>query len=212
MPRTYAMALSVGLLLVVCGFASAQTATTRKASEEMSGLKAALPASAWTVEEQPWTPEMFRQAAGLLGERERAEKILQRWEDGHSLTWISKSDPMRQTALGLLRFKDGDGARAYTGLAADLQRKQDERIRGGCGADRCVLDSRCWAVTVNGADEAFCVARQWQPAPKAPTVKVWQMWVRSGNRVLEYSWVSGEGDVPWAERVFQQLERPSANR
>jgi hypothetical protein len=172
----------------------------------MAGLEGALPATAWQAEKQPWTPEMFRKAATLLGERERAEKILERWQDGHSLVWTSRGGPLTQAALGILRFKDAEGSRAYYGLAADLQRKQDEKIRGGCGTDRCSVDSRCQSVTVAGADEAFCISRRLLTTPESAPLKFCQLWVRTGCRVLEFSWC-GDGDLPWAERVFQQYNR-----
>lgn len=210
-----ASSTSLTLLVVLLGAAGwgwGQTTAGRRVAEEMAGLETALPAATWKVEAQPWTAAMFRQAAELLGERERAEKILERWQDGHSLTWTHRSDPGRQTAVGVLRFKDADGARSYYGFAADLQRKQDERLRGGCGSDRCVLDSHSRAVTIAGADEAFCVERRWQPAPKAPAMKVCQLWVRAGGRVLEFSWVGGDGDVPWAERAVQHLTKRIAAR
>jgi hypothetical protein len=202
------------LMLVVgaVGAVLAQEPAARRVAEEMAGLEASLPAAAWKVEPQPWTPEMLRKAAGVLGERERAEKILERLDDGHSLSWMHRSDPARQTAVGVLRFKDVDGARRYNGFAADLQRKQDERIRGGCGSDRCVLDSRSRSVTIAGADEAFCVERRWQPTPKSPPIRVCQLWVRAGCRVLEFSWVGADGDMPWAERTVKHVARTVAAR
>lgn len=210
----WAIGCGVAVLLLLgqsAGNLWGQAPANRPVAEEMAALTAALPASGWKAEQYPWTPAMLRNAAGLLGERERAEKILERWQDGHSLVWHNRTDPGRQTALGVLRFKDANGARAYYGLAADLQRKQDEKIRGGCGTDRCVLDSRCRAVTVTGSDEAFCVERRWQVAG-GPAVSVCQLWVRTGLRVLEFSWSGGPADLPWAERVHLHLVRTVTTR
>lgn len=183
----------------------AQPQAEPRVADEMAGLKASLPASDWKGEEQAWTPEMFLKAATLLGQRERAEKVVENCSDGHSLVWLHRTDARRQTVLGVLRFRGADGARSYFGLAADLQRQQDEKIRGGCGTDRCVLDSRARAVTVAGADEAFCIERRWEVG--GTTITVCQLWARKGCRVLEFSWYGGPADLPWAGRVHQELIR-----
>src|SRR4051812_45165636 len=107
---TRTMAGMVALCLAA-GMAWGQTpghgpTPVRSVAEEMAAVESALPATAWQLDKQPWTSEMFRKAATLLGERERAEKILERWQDGHSLVWTSRGGPLLQTALGVLRFKD----------------------------------------------------------------------------------------------------------
>src|SRR5262249_61914627 len=81
---------------------------------------------AWSAAQQPWTPDMVRQAASLLGQGPRAEKVAARWADGRSLVWSARDGSGRQVAVGVLRFQDAAGARAYYEFATDLQRKQDE--------------------------------------------------------------------------------------
>jgi hypothetical protein len=165
-------------------------------------------ASGWTAAQQPWTPDMLRQAGAILGEKERVERVLGKWEEGRSLVWWRKSDgaagPGQQVAVGVVCFQDDAGARAYLGLAADLQRKQDELL-GGCPGGGRVLESRSRPVQVRGADEAAAAEKRLQLAPGTEPVAVSQVWVRTGARVLEFTWYGVPADLGWAERVHGLL-------
>jgi hypothetical protein len=172
-------------------------------------LEKALGNPGWTAAQQPWTPDMLRQAGTILGQKERVERVLGKWEEGRSLVWWRKPAGAggatgQQVAVGVVCFQDAAGAQAYLGLAADLQRKQDELL-GGCPGGGRVLESRSRSVQVKGADEAAAAEKRLQLAPGTEPVPVSQVWVRTGPRVLEFTWYGVPADLSWAERVHGLL-------
>src|SRR5205085_4881940 len=78
----------------------AQRSSRQELADALAHLAETVPAAAWTAAQQPWTPDMICQAASLLGERPRAEKIVQGWDEGRSLIWTGKTHPGRQVAVG----------------------------------------------------------------------------------------------------------------
>jgi hypothetical protein len=165
-------------------------------------LEGALAAADWQATQQAWTPAMFRQAAGMLGEERRAERVVQGWDAGRSLVWSARDNPARQVALGVVRFQDAAAARAYYGLAVDLQRKLDELLNAACAGRRAVLESRSQALRLHGADEAVRADKKVQFGEKGEAVSVTQVWARAGERVAEFSWHGVPGDADWAQRVL----------
>jgi hypothetical protein len=174
-------------------------------SETLARLEQALASDQWGAVQQPWSPRMVLQVAELLGARDRSEKVLKNWEEGRSLVWMHKSNPLRQVAVGVMRFADPATARSYHGLAIDLQRKQDELIAARCAGTRMVLSSRSQTVPLSGADEAVLTDKQYQVGSELLPVST--LLVRSGSQVIEFSWHGLGGDVAWAERIFAELRK-----
>jgi hypothetical protein len=171
-------------------------------AEVLKRLEPALPASAWCVERQPWTPDMVRQAATLFGERERTERVVSRWEEGRGLLWTRKNHPACQVGIGVIRFRDAAAAQAYCGLSADLHRKQDEML----GGDR-VLESHARAVTLQGADEAACTEKRLRLTAEAGPVAINEVCARRGETVFQFTWTGLPADPHWAEQVLQFILR-----
>jgi hypothetical protein len=168
-------------------------------------LEAARDPADWQAAQQPWTPAMFRQVADLLGEGRRAEKVVQGWDVGRSLVWSARANPGRQVALGVLRFQDATAARAYYGLAADLQRKQDDLLNAACAGRVAVLASRAEALHLNGADEAVRCDKTVRHGDRGEAVTVTRLWVRAGERVVEFSWHGVACEADWAQRTLDAL-------
>jgi hypothetical protein len=178
--------------------------------EALGRLEAALPAAEWRATQQPWTAGMFKQAATLLGEEARAEKVAAGWDAGRLLVWSSRAHPGRQVTLGLLRFQDAAAARAYYGLAVDLQRKQDELLSAACAARACVMESRSEVLRLAGADEAMRTEKKVRTGEQSEPATITMAWVRAGERVIEFSWHGQPCDTAWAQRVLDTIlkERP----
>jgi len=173
-------------------------------AETMARLEMTLPASEWSAQQQPWTPAMILQAANLLGQKQRAEKIVRGWDDGRSLTWTAKRGRGQQVTLGVVRFQDAANARSYYGFALELQRKQDEML-AACATSRRTLDFHTETVRLHHADEAVKSDRQFQFASDSKPVAVSQLWVRAGDRVLEFTWTVMPADTAWAGSVLDVL-------
>jgi hypothetical protein len=171
-------------------------------ADVLKQLEAALAPEEWQAVQQPWTPAMLQEVAGMLGEGRRAEKIVQGWDVGRSLVWSARANPSRQVALGVVRFQDAAAARAYYGLAVDLQRKQDELLNAACADRRAVQESRAEALRLNGADEATRAEKKVRLGEKGEAVKIMQVWARAGERVVEFSWHGVPGDAAWAQRAL----------
>jgi hypothetical protein len=171
-------------------------------ADALQRLEGALAPEDWQAVQQPWTPAMFRQAAGMLGEGQRADKIMQAWDAGRSLVWTARANPARQVALGVVRFQDAAAARAYYGLAVDLQRKQDELLSAACAGRRYLLESHAQALSLNGADEAARADKKVQLGDRGEPVSITQVWARAGERVVELSWHGVPADTEWAQRVL----------
>ena len=168
----------------------------------LARLEQTSPGAAWRVEPQPWTPDMVRQAAALFGVRERAERVLDRWEEGRGLLWTAKGNAACQVGVGVIRFRDAAAAQAYYGLAADLHRKQDEMLGGGR-----VRESRARAVTLQGTDEAVCTEKRLQLTPGAEPSAINEVCARRGETVVQFTWTGLPTDTAWAERVLREVLR-----
>jgi hypothetical protein len=166
-------------------------------------LEAALPAAEWEFSRQPWTPDMVRQVADLLGEGSRAEGLLHSWEEGRLVVWTAKSGPARQVAVGAARFDSAAAARAYYGFAGDLQRKQEEKQ--GVGGLPRVVGSQARVIKLAGTDEAFWSDKRLQFGPGAAPVTVSILVVRAGTVVLEFTWHGKLGEPGWAEEVIKKV-------
>jgi len=173
--------------------------------ESLTRLEGELPAEEWQAVQQPRTAAMFAEVAGMLSEQRRAEKVLQGWDAGRSLVWSHRAEPNRQVAVGVLRFVDTAAARAYVGLAVDLQRKQDELLHAACAGRGGVLDSRSESLHLDGADEAVSAVKKVRLSDKTDAVSMTQVWVRAGERVVEFTWQGVPGDTDWAQRVLDIL-------
>jgi hypothetical protein len=174
-------------------------------ADALARLEQALPPAEWAAAQEPWTPAMLRQTAALFGEGERMEPLLRQWAEGRSLVWSGRKAPERQVAVGVIRFQEPAGARAYLGFAADLQRKQDE-VMGKVSGGACrVLASQARALALRGADEAACTEKRMQFTGAPGPVPVTEVWVRRGDTVLQFSWTGLPADPAWAEWVLQAL-------
>ncbi len=174
-------------------------------AEILSRLEGALPASEWRAAQQPWTPGMLKQVAALLGEQQRVEKVAEGWDAGRLLMWSSREHPGRQVTLGLLRFQDAAAARAYYGLALDLQRKQDELLSAACATRACVVESRTEVLHLVGADEAMRAEKRVRVGEHAEPTTITLVWARAGERVVEFSWHGQPCDTAWAQRMLDLI-------
>jgi hypothetical protein len=174
-------------------------------AQTLARLEGALPAAEWQAAQQPWTPAMFKQVAALLGDEQRAEKVTAGWDAGRLLVWSSRGNPGQQVTLGLLRFQDAAAARAYYGFAVDLQRKQDELLSAACAARGCVVESRNESLHLAGADEAMRAEKKVRTGDKGEPLSITQVWVRTGERVVEFSWRGVPADTAWAQRLVDQI-------
>jgi hypothetical protein len=148
---------------------------------------------------------MLRKAAALMGQAERGERVADRWVAGQSLTWTAKAQPGRQVAIGAIRFEDAATARAYIGLAVDLQRKQDELLNAACAEGRRVVESRSLAVQLKGVDEAARADKRLQREANGPTSTLSQIWTRQGSRIIEFTWTGMEPDLIWAQKIVESF-------
>ena len=174
-------------------------------ADTLKRLEGALPAEEWQAMQQPWTADMFRDVAGMLGEGQRAEKVVRGWDAGRLLVWSARANPGRHVALGVLRFQDAAAARGYYGLAVDLQRKQDELLNAACAGRPAVLDSHAEALRLNGADEAVRSEKKVRLGDKGEPVTITQVWARAGERVVEFSWHGVAGDATWAQHLLDAV-------
>jgi hypothetical protein len=177
----------------------------------MARLEQILPAADWSCSQEEWTPIMLRKAATLLGQAERGERVADRWVTGRALTWTGRAQSARQVALGVIRFTDAGAARAYIGLAVDLQRKQDELLNAACADGRRVVESRSLTVQLKGVDEAAGADKKLQREANGPTTTLTQVWVRQGNRIIELTWTGMEANLAWAQRVVELLPAKNPN-
>lgn len=168
----------------------------------LAGLERALGAAEWNAAQEAWTPAMLRKAAVLLGEAERGERIARAWLDARSLTLSAKARPGCQIAVGVIRFQDAAAARAYVGLAVDLQRTQDEVLTAACADGRRIVESRSQAVQLRGVDEAARGDKRLQREASGPSATMCQIWVRKGDRVVEFTWNGLSADTAWAQRAL----------
>jgi hypothetical protein len=173
-------------------------------ADALKRVEGALAAEQWQAEQQPWTPGMFRQVADMLGEGRRAEGVLRGWDAGRSLVWSARANPGRQVALGVLRFQDAAAARAYYGLAVDMQRKQDDLLNSACAGRRAVVESHAEALRLSGADEAVRADKKVQLGGGEPVSSI-HVWARAGERVVEFTWHGVPADPDWAQRVLDGL-------
>jgi hypothetical protein len=174
-------------------------------ADVLKRVEGTLPAADWQAMQQPWTAAMFRQAAGMLGEGQRAEKVAQGWDAGRLLVWSARANAGRLVTLGMVRFQDAPAARAYFGLAVDLQRKQDELLSAACADRRSPVESHAEALRLNGADEAVRVDKKVRLGDKGEPLSITQVWARAGGRVVEFSWHGVPGDAAWAQRVLDAV-------
>jgi hypothetical protein len=151
-----------------------------------------------------WTADKVRQVASALGEAERAERVLHSWQHGAAL--ISTPSASTEVAIGVVRLTDAAAARAYFGLSADLQRKQDELLNTRPNSPQRVSKSRAQAIALVGADEAARTDKEFQPATAdGPASQVTTLLVRSGDLVLLFTWRDLPADPDWAGRFLADL-------
>jgi len=174
-------------------------------AEVLKPLEGALPSAEWQAVQQPWTPAMLTQVAGALGESRRAESVVRGWDAGRTLVWSARANTAHQMALGVLRFQDAASARAYYGLAADLQRKQDELLNAACAGRRCVQESRTEALQLKGADEAMRSEKKVRMGDREEPMTITQVWARTGERVVEFNWYGVPADADWAQRLLDAV-------
>jgi hypothetical protein len=167
----------------------------------LRALAETLPGADWVGAQQPWTPEMVRQAAGLLGERARAERAVATWDEGRALVWMLRRDPRKQVGVSLARHETEAGARAYFGFAVDLQRKQDQVSGGPCAPSVRVLESKATALNLPGFDEAVRNDKRMQYGAGSEPVAVSTLLARSGDLVVECSWHGLAAETELAARI-----------
>jgi hypothetical protein len=188
-------------------YVKAQTTNRPSLDTLLNELQGSLPASDWQALQQPWTPDMVRQAAALLGQKTQAEKVLRVWEEARTLLWVNRRQEQQQVAVSVVRFENEAGARAYYGFANDLQRKRDELKDAPCAGMLRVLDSRFSALQLRPASEAVRCDKQLQLDPKSPPLSEKKILARAGEVVVEIAWYGLEADAAWAEQLLAGLVR-----
>ena len=113
----------------------------------LAKLQTAIPETEWNALAQPWTADMVRQVAGLLGDRARADKILAGWDEGRTLVWMRKSNPAQHVALNVVRLQSKAAAGLYFEFVMALQRRQD-------GGSTCGHSIPCAGSEVEGGPAA----------------------------------------------------------
>jgi hypothetical protein len=172
-------------------------------SAVLARLESSLPPARWRAAQQPLPPAMVRQVAVLLGERDRAEKVLAAWDEGRSLVWTAQDNPTRQIALSVVRLENPVAARAYFGFAVDLQRKSDSLMGSGCTSSMRVLESRSIDVTLQHAEEAVRSEKRLQFASAPAPVTTTTLLARAGDLVIECTWHGVPADPAWARRIVE---------
>jgi hypothetical protein len=166
-------------------------------------LRGEMPPRAWRAGLEPWTTDMVRQAAEMLGEGNRAQMAVRSWQEGRLLVWNSQRDPGRQVAVSIVRFETSSAARAYWALAIDLERKQDQSTSQGLGMQ--VVDSRSRALQLPEIDEAVWLEKKLQLSGAVELKPVTRMLARSAGNILEIAWFGEPGDEAWAKRLVAKL-------
>jgi hypothetical protein len=159
------------------------------------------PVAGWKAFQQPWTAAMVCQVANLLGEKERAAKVLVGWDEARSLVWTSGSPSGGQVALSVVRFENPGAAQAYFGFAIDLQRKRDTLLGKG-GTAGGVVEAHSGNVPLQGAEEAVRSDRRIQLSAETPTIPMTVLLARSGDLVFEWNWHGLPADMAWAQRCL----------
>jgi hypothetical protein len=163
------------------------------------------PVASWKPMQQPWTPAMLKQVAGMLKEEQRADKVAQGWKDGRSLIWTDAKNSGRYIAVSVVRFDAVAGARSYYGFAVDLQRKRDEMSGKSAANPLRVVDSRSEPWTGAGLDEGLRCDKALEISANGPTLPVTLLLGRAGASVVEFSWHGCKSDLNWAQQVTQSV-------
>jgi hypothetical protein len=171
----------------------------------LQSLENGLPADEWQPLQQTWTPAMLAQVAAMLGAGcERVDKFEATWDEGRSLIWSNRRNPMQQVALTVVRHESAAAARSYFGFAVDLQRKQDVLNPGSCGPAIRVVESQSTAAQLDGFDEAVRNDKKIQFGGSEPTA-VRLLLARAGDLVVECSWHGVAPEPGLAERLLQAV-------
>ncbi|MBY0525695.1 MAG: hypothetical protein K2R98_19980 [Gemmataceae bacterium] len=163
------------------------------------------PPNTWQMSPEPWTPDMVRQVALLLKAGERAEQVLQSWQEGASLVGHPTGMAGPQLGIGVVRLNDAAAGRSYFGLTVDLQRKQDEVLNGSPASPQRVAKSRSQTVRLAGIDEGMLNEKEFEIPDAGQTLKVTTLLVRSGALVAQFTWRDLTADPEWAARFFAGL-------
>ncbi|MCS6852439.1 MAG: hypothetical protein NZ700_14845 [Gemmataceae bacterium] len=208
--RAWIIAMA-GVLSVMAATSHAQPPATPAAEapapvieQALRELEGALPAPAWVARLEAWDATMIRQVAEMLGQKERAEKILLHWVEGRLLRWTSVVNGNQEIGVGVMRFKDTAAAKAYMGLAADLQRKLDEKLVNVKDPGLFRLESvRPLPVRLRHADDAVGVERRFlrggEPYPASTVL------ARSGPWVVEITWQGLPMQPEWNDWLMSRL-------
>ncbi len=165
----------------------------------------------WDWTPQPWTADMVRDVARMLGAAERAEKCLAGWQEAGCLTWRGKRDQRAEVAVGAVRFADTSQARAYYALSIDLQREQDKLLNFNPAAPQRVVKSDSVSVEFPGAEDAVRTEKLFQPVGTAgPPIAVTTLLVRAGNLVVLFTWRDVAPDPNWASQLLSGLTAEAA--
>lgn len=183
-------------------YVAALAARKKDLASSLSSMEKRPPPGEWQANQHVLTPEMLTQVAGLVGMKDRAERVLALWEDGRTLVWSQPRDGGRQVAISRLRFQTPSGARAYHEMATDLQRKRDGQTGNFCGLAVRIVDSRFRPVSLPNAAEAVLWERTLQ-GPGAQPLPTSTLLARRGDEVIEVTWFGVPDDMNWAEAVLR---------
>lgn len=142
---------------------------------------------------------MVRQSAEMLGEGDRAAKVLTAWQEGWSVQWSDRRDPRRGLHAGVIRFNDAPAARAYYGVALDLQRKADAQITSQAPAVQLVR-SQPTPIQVAGAEDATRIDRSLSVGGTEPVTQTTVL-LQARDLIFEFTWIQTPADVSWLGRV-----------
>lgn len=179
----------------------------RKLPAALERVQALLePPDFWRCTVQPWSPALVRDVADSLGAKEQAERVLASWQEGAALVCVPRENVDAQVAIGVVRLADAPGARAYFGVSAELQRRQDELLNTKPNSPQRVAKSQAQAVQLVGADEAVRTDKQFVDAHGgAQTAAVTTVLARTGDLVVLFTWRGIQPDLDWAGQFLGDL-------
>jgi hypothetical protein len=157
----------------------------------MRKLEGMLPGAEWRPAQQAWTPAMVIQAAQVFVAKGLAEKRVEAWQEGRTILWTHRTNPVRLVSLSVTRLQTTNAARSFFNFTLDLDRKADEMVKAA--------DSRSRSIRITGADEAVLSERTIGGQAS------WALRVRRGEQFIELDWYGGPADLTWAQDLVQAL-------
>jgi hypothetical protein len=151
----------------------------------------------WQVVQRLVSRKEIIQAADMLKEGARAERVLEPLREAHTLLWTPAWTSNGHVALHAHRFDDEAGARRYHEFAMELLRRQDE-FWSKPGGLLCVHESRFSTLPAHAnLGQAVRADKRMKTAQCAEPVQVTTFLVRRADLCLEITWHGLPVDESW---------------